>query len=260
MLRQHLQAFGTAPDGRLFRGARGGMLSESAYGRTWHAARQAAIGPGLAATPLARRPYDLRHAALSLWLNASGAPPRSPPGPGTAPASFMRSTSTAPTASEMPSASGSKTPSTRALARHRRHGAGKGAVTRTVGTTPDAVRYMYVSRPICAADPADSRVQARTAPESRAEAPSPEFLRRERHREHVGRATRTPGMFRLPTGTARPCTCRLPVTHPPLLLDQHLAAGQRCGPSRTRSSDAKASDRSRSARERQLGPRIRPGT
>ena len=23
---------------------------------------------------LARRPYDLRHAALSLWLNASGAP------------------------------------------------------------------------------------------------------------------------------------------------------------------------------------------
>jgi hypothetical protein len=25
-------------------------------------------------TPLARRPYDLRHAALSLWLNASSAP------------------------------------------------------------------------------------------------------------------------------------------------------------------------------------------
>jgi hypothetical protein len=28
----------------------------------------------VAATGLARRPYDLRHAALSLWLTASGAP------------------------------------------------------------------------------------------------------------------------------------------------------------------------------------------
>src|SRR5205814_1913828 len=65
---------GTTPDGRLFRGARGGMLSESVYGRAWHAARLAALGPGLAATPLARRPYDLRHAALSLWLNATGDP------------------------------------------------------------------------------------------------------------------------------------------------------------------------------------------
>ena len=74
MLRQHLRESGTAPDGRLFRGARGGMLSESVYGRAWHAARRAALGPDLAATALARRPYDLRHAALPLWLNASGVP------------------------------------------------------------------------------------------------------------------------------------------------------------------------------------------
>jgi integrase len=74
LLRQHLRDHGTAPDGRLFRGARGGMLSESLYGRTWHAARGAALGPALAATGLARRPYDLRHAALSLWLTATGAP------------------------------------------------------------------------------------------------------------------------------------------------------------------------------------------
>ena len=74
MLRQHLAGSGTAADGRLFRGARGGVLSESVYGRAWHAARQAALGPGLAATALARRPYELRHAALSLWLNATGAP------------------------------------------------------------------------------------------------------------------------------------------------------------------------------------------
>ena len=74
MLRRHLDDHGTAPDGRLFRGTRGGMLSESVYGRAWHAARLAALGPELAATALAHRPYDLRHAALSLWLNASGAP------------------------------------------------------------------------------------------------------------------------------------------------------------------------------------------
>ena len=60
----------TAADGRLFRGARGGPLSESRYGRIWHQARSAAATPG--ATRL--RPYNLRHAALSLWL-ASGAPP-----------------------------------------------------------------------------------------------------------------------------------------------------------------------------------------
>ena len=72
LLRQHLRERGTSPDGRLFRGARGGILGESTYGRVWRAARQIALGPQLAATPLARRPYDLRHAALSLWLNATG--------------------------------------------------------------------------------------------------------------------------------------------------------------------------------------------
>jgi hypothetical protein len=70
----HLRDHGTAPDGRPFRGTRGGVLSESVYGRAWHAARQAALGPDLAATALAHRLYDLRHAALSLWPNASGAP------------------------------------------------------------------------------------------------------------------------------------------------------------------------------------------
>ena len=74
MLRHHYRCYGTAPDGRLFRGARGGPLSESSYGRTWHAARTLALGPAAAATTLARRPYDLRHAALSLWLNAGAAP------------------------------------------------------------------------------------------------------------------------------------------------------------------------------------------
>jgi hypothetical protein len=74
LLRQHLREHGTSPHGRLFRGARGGILSETTYGRAWRAARQIALGPHLAATPLARRPCDLRHAALSLWLNATSAP------------------------------------------------------------------------------------------------------------------------------------------------------------------------------------------
>jgi integrase len=74
MLRAHFTAYGTAPDGRLFRGTRGGPLSESLYGRVWHAARTLALGPELAASGLARRPYDLRHAALSLWLNSGGDP------------------------------------------------------------------------------------------------------------------------------------------------------------------------------------------
>ena len=74
MLRAHHAAYGTASDGRLFRGTRGGPLSESVYGRAWHAARALALAPDLAASGLARRPYDLRHAALSLWLNAGGDP------------------------------------------------------------------------------------------------------------------------------------------------------------------------------------------
>lgn len=74
LLRQHLHRHGTAPDGRVFRGTRGGPLSESLYGRVWHTARKVALGPAPATTTLARRPYDLRHAALSLWLNASAAP------------------------------------------------------------------------------------------------------------------------------------------------------------------------------------------
>lgn len=69
LLRQHLDDHGTAPDGRLFRGVRGGPLSESLYGRRWAVARAAALSAEEAASPLARRPYDLRHAAVSTWLN-----------------------------------------------------------------------------------------------------------------------------------------------------------------------------------------------
>lgn len=69
LLREHLEEHGTTPGGRLFRGARGGPLSESLYGRVWAIARSRALSEAEAASPLARRPYDLRHAAVSTWLN-----------------------------------------------------------------------------------------------------------------------------------------------------------------------------------------------
>lgn len=76
LLLQHLDDHDTAPDGRLFRGVRGGPLSESLYGRRWAVARAAALSAEEAASPLARRPYDLRHAAVSTWLDGGVPAPR----------------------------------------------------------------------------------------------------------------------------------------------------------------------------------------
>ena len=70
MLRNHLKRYGTAPDGRLFRTVRGGLIQDSAYSAVWQEARAAALTPAQHASPLARRPYDLRHAGVSLALNA----------------------------------------------------------------------------------------------------------------------------------------------------------------------------------------------
>jgi integrase len=69
ILRDHLAQFGMAPDGRLFSGVRGGDLPTITYRRAWVRARQAALTASEQASPLARRPYDLRHACLSTWLN-----------------------------------------------------------------------------------------------------------------------------------------------------------------------------------------------
>ena len=70
MLRAHIARYGTGPGGRLFRTARGGPLNDTGYGEVWQRARPSALTPAQLASPLARRPYDLRHAAVSLWLNA----------------------------------------------------------------------------------------------------------------------------------------------------------------------------------------------
>ena len=69
LLRHHKAAFGAAPDGRLFRATRGGYLSDKEYGRAWKAARRSVLTTTQVASPLVGRPYDLRHAAVTLWLN-----------------------------------------------------------------------------------------------------------------------------------------------------------------------------------------------
>ncbi|MDT3446195.1 tyrosine-type recombinase/integrase [Pseudofrankia sp. BMG5.37] len=70
LLRRHIERFGTAPDGRLFRTRLDGPIKTIRHLEVWRTARTQALTPAEAASPLARRPYDLRHAAVSRWLNA----------------------------------------------------------------------------------------------------------------------------------------------------------------------------------------------
>jgi integrase len=70
ILRGHIEAFGVASDGRLFSSERGQVVASTALSDVWAEARTRALTPEQVASPLARRPYDLRHAAVSLWLNA----------------------------------------------------------------------------------------------------------------------------------------------------------------------------------------------
>ncbi|MFD1940064.1 tyrosine-type recombinase/integrase [Nonomuraea mangrovi] len=70
IIRDHIATHGVGEDGRLFRTRTGGLISGSAYAKVWREARTYAFTPDQVASPLAGRPYDLRHAAVSLWLNA----------------------------------------------------------------------------------------------------------------------------------------------------------------------------------------------
>ncbi|RPK79897.1 Phage integrase family protein [Streptomyces sp. ADI97-07] len=70
LLRQHIAAYGVAPDGRLFRTSRGGLLQETGYGEVWARARKEVLPEREHASLLARRPYDLRHAGVSFWLSS----------------------------------------------------------------------------------------------------------------------------------------------------------------------------------------------
>jgi integrase len=73
LLHAHLEQFGTAADGRLFRSLTGGDVAESTIARVWDKARKAVLTEQEYASVLGKRPYDLRHACVSTWL-AAGVP------------------------------------------------------------------------------------------------------------------------------------------------------------------------------------------
>lgn len=70
LLRQHVELFGTATDGRLFRTYRDGTYLPSTLWQVLRQARPGAFTTAQLASPLARRPYDFRHAGISWRLNA----------------------------------------------------------------------------------------------------------------------------------------------------------------------------------------------
>ncbi|MGW3175343.1 tyrosine-type recombinase/integrase [Streptomyces sp. NPDC001153] len=74
LLRWHLTAYGTAPDGRVFQTMRGGLVQDTGYGEVWAEARSRALTRGEFESVLAKRPYDLRHAAVSTWLSSGVEP------------------------------------------------------------------------------------------------------------------------------------------------------------------------------------------
>jgi integrase len=73
LLRTHLATFGVAPDGRLFRSENGNPLQPSTWWQVWQKVRAASLTPEQLASPLMKRPYDLRHSGVTWRLN-SGVP------------------------------------------------------------------------------------------------------------------------------------------------------------------------------------------
>ena len=75
LIHEHIREFGFTQDGRLFTGERNSNeLPKLTIVRTWKLARMAVFTKEVAKTALAATPYDLRHAAVSTWLNG-GVPP-----------------------------------------------------------------------------------------------------------------------------------------------------------------------------------------
>ncbi|MBS2966013.1 tyrosine-type recombinase/integrase [Actinocrinis puniceicyclus] len=70
LIAEHIEQFGTGTDGRLFRGARGGPVPDSMVSLTWRQARKAGLSEADYDAGIAQRPYDLRHACVTGWLNA----------------------------------------------------------------------------------------------------------------------------------------------------------------------------------------------
>lgn len=76
LLLTHMERYPPAPDGRIFCGERGREVPMITYTRAWRAARRLALTEQAQRTPLASRPYDLRHAAVSTWLMGGVEPAR----------------------------------------------------------------------------------------------------------------------------------------------------------------------------------------
>lgn len=74
LLRDHLAEYGTGPSGRVFTLATGKIVTDRSYLKVLHEARTAAFTEAEAASLIARRPHDLRHAAVSTWLKATADP------------------------------------------------------------------------------------------------------------------------------------------------------------------------------------------
>jgi integrase len=74
LINDHISEFGTGPGGRIFNLAGGGIITDRVYLAVFHEARAKAFTEAEAASLLVSRPYDWRHMAVSLWLNA-GVPP-----------------------------------------------------------------------------------------------------------------------------------------------------------------------------------------
>lgn len=74
MVREHIKTHGVAPDGRLFWAVHGGRVRSTEYCDLWEAAREKVLTPEELKTPLAKVPYSLRHAGISLWLKAGVEP------------------------------------------------------------------------------------------------------------------------------------------------------------------------------------------
>lgn len=73
LLRDHIARFSTGPDGGIFRSENGNIIQPSTWWQVWHKVRERALTPAQLATPLLRRPYDLRHSGVTWRLN-SGVP------------------------------------------------------------------------------------------------------------------------------------------------------------------------------------------
>jgi integrase len=73
ILSEHLDATCPGPGDRLFSGADGRPLPNASYTDVWRRARPLGLPPSAVNSSLARRPYDLRHAAVSSWI-AAGVP------------------------------------------------------------------------------------------------------------------------------------------------------------------------------------------